>query len=71
VSGRLDRSGVGWRTVRIPAFSDLHRDQRAGRSLVERSAQVDVVAGVGDLASMHRGLQRMIDVLRARSIGRC
>jgi Icc-related predicted phosphoesterase len=60
-----DRSGVGSRTVRILAFSDLHRDERAGRSLVERSPQVDVVAGVGDFASMHRGLRGMIDVLSA------
>jgi Icc-related predicted phosphoesterase len=51
--------------VRIVAFSDLHRDERAGRSLVERSRRVDVVAAVGDLASMHRGLRDMIDVLRA------
>jgi uncharacterized protein len=65
VSWLRDRSGVGSRTVRILAFSDLHRDERAGRSLVERSRQVDIVAGVGDLASMHRGLRDMIDVLRA------
>ena len=51
--------------MRILAFSDLHRDERAGRSLVERSAQVDVVAGVGDFASMHHGLQGMIGVLSA------
>jgi uncharacterized protein len=51
--------------VRILAFSDLHRDEQAGRSLVERSAQVDVVAGVGDFASIHRGLEEMIAVLRA------
>jgi Icc-related predicted phosphoesterase len=51
--------------VRILAFSDLHRDERRARSLVERSTQVDVVAGVGDFASVHRGLEGMIDVLRA------
>jgi Icc-related predicted phosphoesterase len=51
--------------VRILAFSDLHRDTRAARSLVERSASVDVVAGVGDFASVHQGLEGMIDVLRA------
>src|SRR5687768_16136640 len=56
---------VGSRGVRILAFSDLHRDERVARSLVERSAQVDVVAGVGDFASVHRGLERMIDVLGA------
>jgi uncharacterized protein len=51
--------------VLILAFSDLHRDQRAARSLVARAAQVDVVAAVGDFASMHRGLEDIIDVLRA------
>jgi hypothetical protein len=51
--------------VRILAFSDLHRDERDGRLLVERSRRVDVVAGVGDFASMHRGLEGMIDVLSA------
>jgi uncharacterized protein len=50
--------------VRILAFSDLHRDERSARSLVERSTRVDVVAGVGDFASMHRGLDDMIDILR-------
>jgi len=39
------RAGVGSRTVRILAFGDLHRDERAGRSLVERFPPVDVVAG--------------------------
>ncbi|HKH18944.1 MAG TPA: metallophosphoesterase family protein [Solirubrobacteraceae bacterium] len=51
--------------MRLLAFSDLHCDERAGRLLVERSPQVDVVAGVGDFASIHRGLQEMIDVLSA------
>jgi uncharacterized protein len=50
--------------MRILAFSDLHRDARRARSLVERSAEADVVAGVGDFASIHRGLEDMIDVLR-------
>jgi Icc-related predicted phosphoesterase len=51
--------------VRILAFSDLHRDRRGARSLVQRAAHADVVAAVGDLASMHRGLEDMINVLRA------
>jgi len=51
--------------VLILAFSDLHRDKRSARSLVERAPQVDVVAGVGDFASMHHGLEGMIDVLSA------
>jgi uncharacterized protein len=51
--------------VRVLAFSDLHRDQRRARSLVRRAAHADVVAAVGDLASMHRGLDDVIDALRA------
>jgi hypothetical protein len=51
--------------VLIPAFSDLHRDERSARSLVELAPQVDVVAGASDFASMHHGLDGMIDVLRA------
>jgi len=51
--------------VRILAFSDLHRDQRRARLLVERAARADVVAAVGDLASVHRGLEDMVEVLRA------
>jgi Icc-related predicted phosphoesterase len=49
--------------VRILAFSDLHRDQRRARSVVQRAAHADVVAAVGDLASMHRGLDDMIEAL--------
>jgi Icc-related predicted phosphoesterase len=51
--------------VRVLAFSDLHRDEQRARSAVERAAQADVVAAVGDLATMHRGLEETIDVLRA------
>jgi Icc-related predicted phosphoesterase len=51
--------------VRLLAFSDLHRDLDRARSLVERSRDADAVAAVGDLASVHRGLDAMIGVLRA------
>jgi Icc-related predicted phosphoesterase len=51
--------------VRILAFSDLHRDlDQAGR-LVEMSAGADVVIGAGDFASVHEGLDQMIDALAA------
>jgi hypothetical protein len=44
-----DRSGVGSRTVRILAFSDLHRDERAGRSLIESAPRRSTsLPGVGD-----------------------
>ena len=51
--------------MRLLLFSDLHRDVRAARSLVERSAAVDVVVGAGDFATMRHGIEQTIDVLKA------
>jgi Icc-related predicted phosphoesterase len=51
--------------VRCLAFSDLHRNKRKARELVERSAEADVVLGVGDFASVHSGLEDTMDVLSA------
>jgi Icc-related predicted phosphoesterase len=50
--------------VRILACSDLHRDRRCARALVQRAAHADIVAVVGDLASVQRGLEDMIRELR-------
>ncbi|HWT12911.1 MAG TPA: metallophosphoesterase family protein [Allosphingosinicella sp.] len=47
------------------AFSDLHRDLGQSAKLVEMSAEADVVIGAGDFASVHEGLEEMIDVLAA------
>ena len=51
--------------MKLLAFSDLHRDQRRARRLVERSADADVVIAAGDFASIHRGLDDTVAVLRA------
>lgn len=51
--------------MKLLAFSDLHRDLGRARSLAERSADVDVVIGAGDFASVHRGLEEMIGALAA------
>jgi uncharacterized protein len=51
--------------VRLLAFSDLHRDLEQARRLVEMSEQADAVAGVGDLASVHKGLEETVDALKA------
>ena len=51
--------------MRCLAFSDLHRDLRTARELVDRSAQADVVLGVGDFASVHSGLEETMDALSA------
>jgi Icc-related predicted phosphoesterase len=49
--------------VRILAFSDIHRDTRQAARLAERARNVDVVVGAGDFASVHRGLEELIDML--------
>jgi Icc-related predicted phosphoesterase len=51
--------------VRLLAFSDLHKDVAQAQRLAERSAQADVVVGVGDFASIHSGLEETIEPLRA------
>jgi Icc-related predicted phosphoesterase len=51
--------------MRLLAFSDLHCDIGAAESLVERARDVDLVAGVGDFASMHEGLEETIRALSA------
>ncbi len=57
--------GSSLKAVKLLAFSDLHTRPPPGRLLVERSAEADVVVGVGDFASVHEGLERTIDALRA------
>jgi Icc-related predicted phosphoesterase len=49
--------------VRLLAFSDIHRDVRQAQALADRSREVDVVIAAGDFASMHRGLEQVIDML--------
>ncbi len=49
--------------MRILAFSDLHCDLEQAASLVQMSAEADLVAGVGDFASVHRGLPETIAAL--------
>src|SRR3954447_6260361 len=49
--------------MRLLAFSDVHRDERQAARLADMSAGADVVVGAGDFASMHRGLEQLIDVL--------
>jgi Icc-related predicted phosphoesterase len=51
--------------VRVLAFSDIHRDLDQGRRLADLARDVDVVVAAGDFASVHKGLDEMIDVLTA------
>src|SRR5918999_5738696 len=49
--------------MRLLAFSDVHRDNRRARELAEMAADADVVVAAGDFASVHRGLEELIDML--------
>jgi Icc-related predicted phosphoesterase len=49
--------------VRLLAFSDVHRDLRQAGRLADRAGEVDVVVAAGDFASLHRGLEELIDML--------
>jgi uncharacterized protein len=49
--------------MRLLAFSDIHRDLRQAARLAERAGDVDVVIAAGDFASVHRGLEELIDML--------
>ena len=52
-------------TMRLLAFSDVHRDLTQAGRLVDRGGDVDVVLAAGDFASVHRGLDELIGVLAA------
>lgn len=51
--------------MRVLAFSDVHCDLGAVESMVAQAADVDVVAGVGDYASVHEGLEQTLAPLQA------
>ncbi len=54
--------------MRLLAFSDLHCDLGQAAELVGRAAEVDVVVGAGDFASVHNGLAETIEALSAIDI---
>jgi Icc-related predicted phosphoesterase len=49
----------------VLAFSDLHRNVDRAGGVARKAARADVVIGAGDFGTLHRGLRRVIDVLRA------
>jgi Icc-related predicted phosphoesterase len=51
-------------SMRILAFSDLHRDLGQAVELVRMAGEADVVVGAGDFASVHEGLEETIAALR-------
>jgi Icc-related predicted phosphoesterase len=51
--------------MKLLAFSDVHCDLGAVDALVDQAGSADVVAGVGDFASVHEGLLQTLAPLRA------
>jgi Icc-related predicted phosphoesterase len=49
--------------MKLLLCSDIHCDSYAARSLVERSADADVLVCAGDLAVMRRGLEPVVEIL--------
>lgn len=49
--------------MKILAFSDLHRDRRATRRIVDASVDADVLVGAGDFANCGIGLADCIEIL--------
>lgn len=54
--------------MRLLAFSDVHCDLGAVEALAERAGAFDAVAGVGDFASMHEGLEPTLAPLRGLAV---
>lgn len=53
--------------MRLLLCSDIHCDADSARSLVDRSAEADVLVCAGDLAVMREGLQGTVDVMSRSS----
>ncbi len=51
--------------MKILAFSDLHRDQRATRTIVEASDSADILVGAGDFATCGLGLTETLSILKS------
>jgi uncharacterized protein len=49
--------------MKLLAFSDIHRDGRQAQELADRAGDADVLVAAGDFASVHRGLESVIDML--------
>ena len=50
--------------MKLLLFSDLHNSRAAATRLVEMAADVDVLVGAGDFATVRRGIEITIDILK-------
>lgn len=53
--------------MKLLLFSDLHCDAAAARRLAERAVSADLLIGAGDFASVRRGIDTCIELLRVVS----
>ena len=53
--------------MKLLLFSDLHRDTGAAEELVLLSSEADIAVGAGDFATVHKGLEEVIEVLARMS----
>jgi uncharacterized protein len=51
--------------MKLLLFSDLHCDTAAARRLVKRATNADILVGAGDFASVRRGIDVCIKILRS------
>ncbi len=58
------RPSVHSTPMKLLLFSDLHRDLAAAERLVDLSSEATVAVAAGDLATVHRGLDEVVAVLR-------
>jgi len=54
--------------MRILAFSDLHTSTERAREIADRAADADLILGAGDFATMHNGMQPVIDALASITV---
>lgn len=50
--------------MKLLLFSDLHCNKELTRQIVRQSSEVDLVIGAGDFATVRRGLESSIDILK-------
>ncbi len=51
--------------MKILAFSDLHRETDAAKSMLAHSHQADILVGAGDFATRGKGTQDTISILKS------
>lgn len=55
-------------SVKLLAFSDVHRDRKRAQRLVELAGEADVAVGAGDYCTVRIGLERTIETLSAITV---